>query len=98
VSHNAPFFRAGRSADTEMRKTLSLRPFVADFEVAEVLQIVGPVSLHIDIEQVNDRKFECGYASGAPKLPKRSELPKYCKKRAAAVTVTEPAVIVKKKS
>jgi hypothetical protein len=41
-SRNAPFFRASRNADT--RKSLSLRPFVLGFEVAEVLQIVGSVS------------------------------------------------------
>ena len=78
-----------------MRKSLSLRPIVEGFEVAEVLQIVVLVSQHRDIEQANDCKFERGYASRAPKLNK--DLSCHCKNRAAAVTVAEPAVFVKKK-
>ena len=89
-----PFFRAGRKAYTEIRKSLSLRPVVPSFEVAELLQIVGSVSRHRDIEQANDCKFECGYASQCSQITKKCELPNQCKNRAAAKTVAEPAFML----
>lgn len=67
------FFCVSKNVRTTVQKLLSFRRFAPALEVAEVLQIAGPVSRSKDAAQANDWKSRRGYSTHAPnykiKLP-----------------------------
>jgi len=88
------FFCASKNVRTTSQKLLSFRRFAPALEVAEVLQIAGPVSRSRDAAQANDWKSRRRYSTHAPNYKKQTVVTPY-KSLAKALAVTE--VIVESK-